>query len=118
MPSNEKLDSLRQNMVQINTVGKNTAALFDSKRDRDRDWLNPISLSTLKRACERRAKEVILNGRPYIITYHVMMNTGPRAITGSYECIKLKRKDGIPAPIGYLNLAKVLRFDFEQGREK
>jgi hypothetical protein len=78
----------------------------------DRDWLNPLSMSVLKRAVGRKDKAVVLNGHQFDIEYG---HSFPSKLVTDHDgaCIKLKRSDGSYAPFGYVSLARINRFNFE-----
>ena len=79
----------------------------------DKDWLNPISMSKLKRALEKKQMVVELNGKLYNIEYghSFPLKSAPEV---KNECVKLSRVDGGYVPFGYVNIDKVLRFKFEE----
>lgn len=99
----------RKNWTKVETVTETEASVFDNRPDRD--WLNPNSMSALKRAVERKDKRVFLNGREYNITYGIEWES--YKLTGDRECIKLKRVDGEMAPFGYVSLKRIREFEYE-----
>ena len=97
----------------VTPLGSKQAFEFDTRPDKI--WLNPISMSQLKRAVLKKSKTVALNGRMYNITYGESYTS---KVTGEVrECVKLKRVDGIPAPFGYISMKRILAFEFE-GEDK
>jgi hypothetical protein len=99
----QKMDE-RRNLAPTRPLTQQRADMLDS-RTVVADWLNPISMSKLKRALKRKDKTVVLNGNEYSITH------GYKFL--DYACIRLKRTDGIYAPFGYVSIDKILRFEFE-----
>lgn len=95
----------------IETTTTKLADLFDNRPDRD--WLNPISMSNLKRAVEAKKTTVHLNGRPYIIQYGHFWES--KLTDEKIESVYLKRADGVMAPSGYVRMERILNFDFEKG---
>ena len=98
--------------VPVSTVSKQQAEIFDYTPDRD--WLNPISMSRLKLAVEAEAKRVALNGTEYKITYGIYIDlpvSGDRR-----ECVRLDRVDGGLAPFGYVSVARLKQFEFEENK--
>jgi len=75
------------------------------------DWLNPIAMSKLKSAVERKEKTVVLNGTVFNITYGEQFKS--RLGMESTECVKLKRADGGFAPFGYVSLKRLEKFEFD-----
>jgi hypothetical protein len=67
-------------------------------------------MSALKRAVEKKAKTVILNGHKFDITYGIVWKY---KLSDDTECIKLKRSDGSSAPFGYVSVKKILNFEYE-----
>jgi len=110
----ENLDSRRNLLFETVATSEKQASYLDSKRDKSRDWLNPIAMSSLQRACKNRSNTVILNGVEYSITYGEMF----KLLSGDRECVKLKRTDGHYAPFGYVSLDKIHRFIFESDHDK
>lgn len=94
------------------TVSKQEAELFDSTSD-SREWLNPIAMSQLQRAVKDEAKEVVLNGVKYLITYGYR-HTYP-ASKETIDSVRLNRADGTFVPMGYISMKRILKFDFEKG---
>jgi hypothetical protein len=94
------------------TISSKEANILDqTRKGKDRvEWLNPIAMSMLQKAVKARKKTVHLNGLEFAITYGIRSNS---SLVENYEQIKLKRTDGVPAPMAYLKLEKVLDFDFE-----
>lgn len=103
-------DSLR-NWTPVNPSAKKDAELFDTRPDSE--WLNPISMGTLKAAVEKKQPQVQLNGELYDITYGI---TWPAKLVAPYECIMLKRADGKFGSFGYISMKRILNFDFEKGK--
>lgn len=81
----------------------------DAFRD-TKDWLNPVALSVLKGAVEKRAKRVHLNGIEYTIEYDFDF---PSEYEEDTKCVRLKRVDGEFAPMGYVSYKRLRKFDFE-----
>lgn len=77
----------------------------------DRDWLNPISMSTLQKAVENKRENVKLNG----VEYSIELVTWKSKVIGDYPVVKLTRTDGFYAPFGYISLKRIREFDFEKG---
>lgn len=76
------------------------------------DWLNPIAMSTLKRAVEKNAKMVVLNGLEFTITYGIIFRM--KATGEERECVMLKRTGPQPsAPFGYVAMKTLAEFEFE-----
>lgn len=85
--------------------------MFDKRPDND--WLNPISMSMLKAAVEKKKPQVKLNDDVvYNITYGIMWKS---KLIPDYECIMLKRADGKFGSFGYISMKRILNFDFEKG---
>jgi hypothetical protein len=75
------------------------------------DWLNPIAMSQLRDVVEVRGRTAVLNGIRYDLTYGHYVNfpvSGERL-----ECVRLKRADGGYVPFGYLQVRRVLSFEFD-----
>lgn len=85
-------------------------SIFD--KSPDKQWLNPIAMSNLKRAVQKKKDRVILHGIEYRITYgHILTYT---ALRETVESIHLARTDGQFAPRGYVELRRILNFEFEE----
>ena len=109
MADKNKPDSYRAS-PPVTTTSARRALEFDVRPDKI--WLNPISMSQLKSAVMKKKNQVVLNGRLYDITYNQNWTS---KITGEVrEGIKLKRADGGFAPIGYVSIQRIMRFDFEE----
>jgi hypothetical protein len=91
------------------TVTDRNAELFDES-SRERDWLNPIAMSSIQRAVKRKHENVILNGIPFSIEYGVMWKS---KLIPDYECICLRRVDGGSVPFGYISIKRIQEFKFE-----
>jgi hypothetical protein len=102
-------DNLR-NWSPVRPASAKDAEIFD--RRPDNDWLNPISMGTLKAAVEKKKPQVQLNGILYDITYGIMWKS---KLIPDYECIKLKQADGKFGSFGYISMKRILNFDFEKG---
>jgi hypothetical protein len=84
--------------------------VFDEREKMD--WLNPIAMSTLKRAVEKHAETVVLNGLEFSITYGIIFKM--RATGEDRECVMLKRTGIQPsAPFGYIAMKTIMGFEFE-----
>ncbi len=105
MPSAEFLDKHRAS-PPVSTSGRIQALEFDTNKLNSQDWLDPINMSALQRAVQKRAKSVVLNGNEFTVTYG-------HYIVPDEESVFLKRKDGSFAPCGYVRISKILRFKFE-----
>ena len=112
--SSSQLDSRKNLLFDTVTVGEKQASYLDSKRDKTRDWLNPIAMSSLQRACAAKKKTVVLNGIMFAITYGEIF----KLMSGDRECVKLKRTDGGYVPFGYVSLDRIRRFKFEADHDK
>ncbi len=106
-PRNKTVEGHR-NWSPVETTTEERASVFDDRPDRD--WLNPNSMSALKRAVEKKAKTVTLNGNKFDIIYGIIWEY---KLSDDRECIKLKRSDGSFAPFGYVSLKKILDFEYE-----
>lgn len=71
---------------------------------RDNDWLNPINMQIIQGVIKRNEYKVTLDGIEYHITYR------PKG----RDCVLLKRTDGGFAPGGYIEIPRILHFDFER----
>lgn len=96
------------------TVTKKEAQIFDTsaKPEKRKDWLDPIGMSQLQNAVQKKAKTAFIHGREYNLTYGIYQES---PLTERYEVVKVKRKDGVLAPFGYVSLSRILKFDFEAG---
>jgi len=109
---NKNPDNIRNPIAPIGTTSLQKARVFDDRPDRD--WLNPISMSRLKIATESKEKHVALNGTEYRITYGYYLDlpvSGDRR-----ECVRLDRVDGGLAPFGYVSVARLKQFEFEENK--
>jgi hypothetical protein len=97
-------------MPPFGTMSKTDAVEFDEHKDGD--WLNPIAMSYLKDAVEKRASTVVLRGDRFNITYG-FKRTYP-ASNETVESIRLTPADGGFVPMGYVSMKKILEFDFEK----
>jgi hypothetical protein len=103
-------DSLR-NYHPVKPLPAKDAQYFDDRPDND--WLNPIAMSKLKHAVERKKPTVVLSeGVQYDITYGIIWKS---ALIPDYEVIRLKRSDGNFGSFGYISMKRILNFDFEKG---
>ncbi len=95
----------------VKTSTEQTADEFDNRKSRDRDWLNPIAMSSLKHAVEKKRKKVILNGQDFAIEYGYVIKL---PITGNRPCVTVSRSDGSMVPFGYIALDTLKNFVFEK----
>lgn len=80
----------------------------------DRDWLNPISMSKLKKAVLANATEVELNGKVYTIEYGHIFRSKTMQEDHEAVCLRIKNPPYKPiAPFGYVGMRKILSFEFE-----
>jgi hypothetical protein len=93
----------------MSTSTDRNAEMFDL-RDKDKDWLNPFSMSSLKRAVKDKKKTVILNGNEFSITYGIYFKA---TILEPRESVMLKRTDGEFVPFGYIPIIRIQEFVFE-----
>lgn len=100
-------DTTRQAWSPPDTSTSRQKDVFDSRPERD--WMNPIAMSTLKSAVEKRAKTVILNGTEFSLTYRAL----ELPLTGKREVVRIKRTDGGFAPFGEVALETLEKFKFE-----
>jgi len=93
----------------VNTTSESGAMEFDTRRDSN--WLNPIAMSSLKRAVGRKQKKVILNGRNFIIEYgHVTK----LPVSGDRASVLVKPADErFMVPFGYIAIDTLKNFQFE-----
>lgn len=94
----------------VSTSAPAVALMYEDVKDRD--WLNPIAMSTLQKAVKRKDKRVILNGVEFAITYGI--KTTFKASGEIRESVKLKRTDGEFAPFGYVPIKTIKEFVFEE----
>lgn len=105
-----KLDREGQTWVPPSTSTLDVASAFDSRPDRD--WLNPIAMSALKRAVERKENTVWMNGHEMKIEYGFSIKLP--VSQEKRETVRLTRKDGNYAPMGYVALKTIADFQFEE----
>jgi len=110
----ENLDSRQNLLFETVAIGEGKASFLESKRDKSRDWLNPIAMSSLQRAVKGRSTRVALNGVMFSITYGIIF----KLLDGDRECVKLKRTDSHFAPFGYVSIDRIHRFVFESDHDK
>lgn len=89
-------------------MGSRLAVEYDTT-SRDREWLNPIAMSTLQSVVKKRGTRAVLNGIEYELSYERKIYP----VTGEREVIRLKRTDGELVPFGFISVDRVLKFEFE-----
>lgn len=101
-----------ERVAHTKTSTAKEAEVFDTsaKPEKRKDWLDPIGMSQLQRAVQNRSKIAFIHGREYVLEYG---HRHESKIAESYDLVKVKRKDGVMAPFGYVSLKKILEFDFE-----
>jgi hypothetical protein len=97
----------------VQTISQDRAISYDSGEKRP-EWLDPIGMSQLKLAVEKKAKTVAVHGVEYAITYGIKINLP--ASGDVRECVMLKRTDGHYVPFAYVSLWRILNFQFEEGK--
>jgi len=85
-------------------------AIFLDERTRERDWLNPMTMSALQRAIKGRSERVALNEVMFAITY-IMWHSN---LLPDFECVRLERTDGELVPFGYISMRRIRSFKFEE----
>lgn len=105
----KSLDDRASGWFDPQTVVGSTKAQDDLRRQNKVDWINPISMSMLQKAVNRKAETVVMNGIEFAITYGIIIEL----LDGPRECVKLKRTDGAYVPIGYISVNRIKRFQFE-----
>ena len=107
-----KLDRIGDNQRSLRPVSVTTAQeaqVFD-QHVKERHWLNPIAMSSLKRAVQEKRKVVILNGDEFSIQCDYVWRS---KLVDPYECVVLRRTDGSGVPFGYVSMKRILAFEFE-----
>jgi hypothetical protein len=97
----------------VRTISQDRAINYDSGQKRP-EWLDPIGMSQLKRAVEKKDKTVVIHGIEYAVTYGI--KTTLPASGDERESVKLKRTDGGYVPFAYVSLKRILNFQFEEGK--
>jgi hypothetical protein len=98
-------DHQRKRMVAVSAEDKL------SQETMKKDWLNPVAMSHLKAAAEKRADTVVLNGIRFNLEYGVYFKS--KLGNDSGESVKVKRADGGFAPFGYVSLRRLAGFEFD-----
>ena len=106
--STSRLDEHRS-LPPASTSTERHAEFFDNNT-KDKDWLNPIAMSSLKRAVAKKKKIVVLNGTEFSITYGIYFRS---TVLEPRESIMLKRTDGEFVPFGYIPIVRIQEFIFE-----
>lgn len=92
-----------RNPKRIAAVRYEEKVAMDTSREH---WLNPIAMSQLKTAVNKNAKQVVLNGKVFDMSYGHMF--------GDTECVKLTPADSSWVPMGYVSIDKIKRSEFDQ----
>jgi len=98
-------DHYKKRMVAV------SAETRAAQEDMQKDWLNPVAMSMLKNATDKRAKTVVLNGVQFDLTYGEYFKS--KLGNDASESVKVKRSDGSFAPFGYVSLARLAKFEFD-----
>lgn len=98
---------------QVETIPERKALEYDINQKR-RDWLDPIGMSQLKRAVEKKRDKAIIHGIEYNLTYGDSIRS--KVLGNDNPVVKVKRADGILVPFGYVSIDRILKFEFEEGK--